>query len=279
MHTNAKQLGQQKHRAVSCGPPKIWEVLVGSTTWPQAVSAVLRECCQRDGLVIYDKMGQIVLDDIRDKFKRPEADGSVGGLFSNVFKAWKYSTNFPWFMDQDMVPGSDLGWSILWFTSSSWLFEQKLVWPSQADLLPILPIHRKKKQRRSRSFKKPQVAFLDVLWTEVGGFLPSILWLFGQITSVQKAHWMGIFQNLLASNLRIHPSRGYPEETAPPVFLHDTEGPAPQSAGDVFFDIPAVQVVGTAMILTMVLSKLLWFRLEILGDVHGSIGGLLRTAG
>ncbi len=71
----------------------------------QAVSSVLRECCQRDGcgtlslpgwwcfteiqlkiqgtffmlfesccvsLVIYDKMGKIVLDDIRDKFKRPE---------------------------------------------------------------------------------------------------------------------------------------------------------------------------------------------------------------
>eukprot|EP00434_Breviolum_minutum_P033205 symbB.v1.2.029381.t1/scaffold3206.1/size61198/7 len=38
----------------------------------KAVSSVLRECCQRDGLVIYDKMGKIVLDDIRDKFKRPE---------------------------------------------------------------------------------------------------------------------------------------------------------------------------------------------------------------
>jgi len=40
----------------------------------KAVSSVLRECCQRDGLVIYDKMGKIVLDDIRDKFKRPEEE-------------------------------------------------------------------------------------------------------------------------------------------------------------------------------------------------------------
>lgn len=40
----------------------------------KAVSAVLRECCQRDGLPIYDKMGKIVLDDIRDKFKRPEEE-------------------------------------------------------------------------------------------------------------------------------------------------------------------------------------------------------------
>ncbi|CAK9102435.1 unnamed protein product [Durusdinium trenchii] len=52
----------------------------------KAVAAVLRECCQRDGLRIYDQIGQIVLDDIRDKFKRPDEDedGEKGTKPSDV---------------------------------------------------------------------------------------------------------------------------------------------------------------------------------------------------
>ncbi|CAJ1343050.1 unnamed protein product [Effrenium voratum] len=40
----------------------------------KAVAAVLRECCCRDGLPVYDKMGKTVLADIGDKFKRPEEE-------------------------------------------------------------------------------------------------------------------------------------------------------------------------------------------------------------
>lgn len=40
----------------------------------KATAAVLRECCLRDGLAVYDKMGQIVLHDIQDKFKRPQEE-------------------------------------------------------------------------------------------------------------------------------------------------------------------------------------------------------------
>eukprot|EP00439_Symbiodinium_sp_Y106_P014836 s6215_g2.t1 len=40
----------------------------------KATAAVLRECCLRDGLAVYDKMGKIVLHDIQDKFKRPQEE-------------------------------------------------------------------------------------------------------------------------------------------------------------------------------------------------------------
>jgi len=41
----------------------------------KAVSAVLLECCKRDGLRVYDDMGSIVLADIKEKFSRTEEVG------------------------------------------------------------------------------------------------------------------------------------------------------------------------------------------------------------
>ena len=44
----------------------------------KTVAPVLRACCERDGLRVYDRMKKIVLEDIEDKFKRPAEKPTEG---------------------------------------------------------------------------------------------------------------------------------------------------------------------------------------------------------